>query len=134
MLYWWRPTYWRVPPHILSAGGEPAPLLRYLHPGFSAELIALLEAEGYTDLAVRAHDLRIVARCPCADDFCQSFYTAPKPDGAYGPGHSNVSLFNDRGHGGMIVLDVVNGQIMFVEVLYHPPLAHEQAGPPSPGR
>lgn len=121
VLYWWRPTYWRIPPHILGPAGEPAPLLRDMHPGFSAELISLLEAEGHTDLAVCACDLRIIAWCPCTDGFCQSFYTAPEPDGAYGPGHSNVSLITD--HGGMIVLDVVHGRIMFVEVLFYPPLA-----------
>jgi len=81
----------------------------------------MLEAEGHTGLAVRAHDLRIIAECPCTDDFCQSFRTAPEPDGAYGPGHSNVSLLTD--HGGMIVLDVVHSRIMFVEVLFYPPLA-----------
>ncbi|MBR7827436.1 hypothetical protein KDK95_14050 [Actinospica sp. MGRD01-02] len=122
VLYWWRPTYWRIPPHILGADGGPAPLLREIHPDFSAELVSLLEAEGHTDLAVCAYDLRIIARCPCKDDFCQSFYTAPKPDGAYGPGHSNIPLFSNNDHSGMIVLDVVHGRIMFVEVLYYPPL------------
>jgi hypothetical protein len=83
-----------------------------------------LEAEGETDLAVCAWDLRIVAPCPRKDDFCQSFYTAEPPDGAYGPGHRNVPL-NPRQ--GMLILDVVNNQIMFVEVLHYPPLAETQA-------
>lgn len=128
MLYWWRPTYWRIRPHILSTEGGPAPLLREIHPDFSAELVSLLEAEGHSDLAVCACDLRIIARCPCKDDFCQSFYTAPKPDGAYGLGHSNIPLFSNNDHSGMIVFDVVHGRIMFVEVLYYPPL-RERAGP-----
>lgn len=119
VLYWWRPNYWRTPPRIVNAEGEPAPLLRDIHPEFSTELISLLEAEGHTDLAICAYDLRIVARCSCTDDFCQSFRTAPRPEGAYGPGHRNISLFPDRG---MIVLDAVNSRIMFVEVLYRPPL------------
>jgi hypothetical protein len=122
MLYWWRLTYWRTSPHILGAESGPAPLLREVHPGFSAELVSLLEADGHTDLAICARDLRIIAPCSCTDDFCQSIYTAPKPEGAYGPGHRNVPLFNNRDHDGMIVLDVVDGQIMFVEVLYYPPL------------
>lgn len=50
---------------------------------------------------------------------------SPKPDGAYGLGHDNFQLFSGRG---MIVLDVVHGRIMFVEVLFHPPL-REQASP-----
>jgi hypothetical protein len=100
---------------------EPAPLLRDVHPAFSTELIWLLEAAGHTELAICAHDLRIVERCPCTDDFCQSFYTEPPPDGPYGPGHRNVMLEN-RGGAGMIVLDVVRNRIMFVEVLFYPPL------------
>ena len=104
------------------------PLLRAVYPDFAAELISLLNDDGHTDLAICAYDLRIIARCGCTDDFCQSFYTAPKPDGAYGPGHSNVPLFTNHDHGGMIVLDVVNGQIMFVEVLFYPPL-REQVSP-----
>lgn len=68
-----------------------------------------------------------MAPCSCTDDFCQSFYTAPKPDGAYGPGHRNVPLFNNRDHDGMIVLDVLHGRIMFVEVLYYPPLHTKRA-------
>ena len=52
-------------------------------------------------------------------EFCQSFYTAPRPDAGYGPGHRNVCLDPRRG---MLVLDVVDGRIMFVEVLDYPPL------------
>ncbi len=64
--------------------------------------------------------LRVVARCGCGDDFCQSFYTAPKPDGAYGPGHRNVLL--DPPWSGMLILDVVDGLIAYVEVLDRDPL------------
>jgi hypothetical protein len=103
-------------------GEQSHPLLRDIHPGFSAELVSLLEAEGESDLAICANDVHIINRCPCTDDFCQSFYTAPKPEGAYGPGHRNVSLSPSHDHDGMIVLDVVRGRIMFVEVLFYPPL------------
>ncbi|HEV3172484.1 MAG TPA: hypothetical protein VGZ32_19215 [Actinocrinis sp.] len=95
------------------------PLLHEAFPVFSAELISLLNTEGHTDLATCAHDLAVVEQCPCEDDFCKSFYTAPRPDGAYGPGHCNIPLHADHG---MVVLDVVDGRIMFVEVLYFPPL------------
>ena len=103
-------------------GEQSPPLLRDVHPGFSAELVSLLEAEGEPDLAVCANDLRVITRCPCTDAFCQSFRTAPKPDGGYGPGHRNICLTTRHEHGGMIVLDVVRGRIMFVEVLFYPPL------------
>lgn len=102
----------------------PPPLLREVYPDLSAELISLLIADGHIDLGVCAQDLRIIAPCSCGDDFCQSFYTAPPPSGAYGSGHRNVSLLPDQG---MIVLDVVHGRIMFVEVLDHPPLRGQRA-------
>jgi hypothetical protein len=98
-------------------GAEP-PLLRETDPDLIAELICLLDADGHHDLGILARDLRVIALCGCGDSFCQSFYTAPPPGGPYGPGHRNVVLTPERG---MLVLDVVDGQIMFVEVLYRPP-------------
>ena len=64
--------------------------------------------------------LRVVARCGCCDGFCQSFYTAPKPDGIWGPVHRNVLLAPPWS--GMLILDVVYGQITYVEVLDRDPL------------
>jgi hypothetical protein len=85
----------------------------------------LLRDEGEEHLAICAYDLRIVERCGCGDDFCQSFYTAEKPVGAYGDGHRNVLLQPEHG---MLILDVVHGRIMFVEVIDHPPLHDHRAG------
>jgi hypothetical protein len=59
--------------------------------------------------------LEIVAKCSCSDDFCASFYTAPKPAGRYGPQHRNLELAPAKG---MIVLDLVDDRIVYVEVLY----------------
>jgi len=42
-----------------------------------------------------------------------SFYTQPKPEGTYGPGHRCIDL--DAAEG-MLVLDVVAGKIAHVEV------------------
>jgi hypothetical protein len=95
--------------------------LRAAWPIFADELSEALEADGHSGLAAQVDELRIVDRCPCADDFCQSFYTAPRPDGAYGPGHTNIVL--DPPWPGYLILDVVNDKIMFVEVLYRAPLA-----------
>jgi hypothetical protein len=94
-------------------------LLREVYPDLCDELTSLLIAEGHIDLGNCVRDLRIFASCRCNDDFCQSFYTAPPPDGAYGPGHRNVPLLPDQG---MLVLDVVDGSIKYVEVLDHAPL------------
>jgi len=60
----------------------------------------------------------MVRGCGCGDDFCASFYTQPKPKGAYGPGHYTLAL--ETAAQGMLILDVVDGVISFVEVLYHP--------------
>jgi hypothetical protein len=90
---------------------------RALAPEFAEELAALLLVENETALADQLLSAAIVARCECDDEFCASFYTAPRPDGAYGPGHENVLL---EPRVGMVVLDVVQGRLMQVEVLYHP--------------
>lgn len=71
-------------------------------------------------LAEHAGRLRIVDVCACGDDFCQSFYTGPKPAGAYGDGHRNVCL--DAPWPGYLILDVVDDNIMYVEVLHRSPL------------
>jgi hypothetical protein len=60
-------------------------------------------------------DLRIADRCRCGDDFCATFYTQPKPQGSYGAGHKNLVLEPQKGD---VILDVVNGSIASVEVLY----------------
>jgi hypothetical protein len=85
-------------------------------PVLAAELEELLTKEGRADLAVQVSSLKIVDRCRCEDDFCSSFYTQPKPEGSYGPNLQTMEL--DSGTG-MLILDVVDGKIMFVEVLYN---------------
>ncbi|MET8976892.1 hypothetical protein ABZX85_14855 [Streptomyces sp. NPDC004539] len=103
--------------------GEPrqdeAPLLRDLRPALCAELIELLEAEGEYWLAVCAWDLRVVGECGCGGDFCQSLRTEDlPPDVPFGPGHRCVPLDPEEG---MVILDVVDGRIVYVEVLDRPP-------------
>lgn len=90
-------------------------LLAEIMPDFSAELTHLLEQNGEPELARQVTTLRIVKKCSCDDDFCSSFYTQPKPSGAYGPNHRNVAL---RPTSGDIILDVVNEEICKVEILY----------------
>ncbi|WP_234327435.1 hypothetical protein [Streptomyces sp. NRRL WC-3742] len=103
-------------------------LVREVYPELVAELVALLVAEGEVTLALSAHDMRLVAPCGCGDDFCQSFKTAPHPDGRpYGPGHRCVPLLPSRG---MLVLDAVDGRIVYVEVLDRPPLHDARLRPP----
>ncbi|QLQ11835.1 MAG: hypothetical protein HZY75_09755 [Nocardioidaceae bacterium] len=89
-------------------------------PDFARQLREALVAEDEELLVTQVETLSVIAECGCGDDFCQSFYTAPKPDGAYGPGHWNVLL--DAPWSGMLILDVVDGQIVYVEVLDRDPL------------
>ncbi len=92
-----------------------AKLLSDLFPGLSTELQELLSKQGEPSLARRVPGLTVVDRCRCGDDFCGTFYTLPKPRGAYPSGHRNVSLEPDRG---MLILDVREEMIAAVEVLY----------------
>jgi len=90
-------------------------LLTETLPSFAAELEQLLRKEGHPELAAQVSALKIVDRCRCGDDFCASFYTERKPQGAYGPGHRCVELEPETG---MLILDVVADKIVHVEVLY----------------
>jgi hypothetical protein len=98
---------------------EPA-LVGSRWPRLAAELAVALREAGEDTLVGQVGSLRVVRECGCDDDFCQSFYTQPPPAGAYGPGHRNVCLSPHRP--GLLVLDVVDDQIMYVEVIHRPPL------------
>ncbi|WP_216858223.1 hypothetical protein [Actinomadura verrucosospora] len=105
------------------------PLVREVFPELVTELVALLEEEGEPELAVCAWDLRLVADCGCGDDFCQSFETELHPRGQpYGPGHRCIALAPAKG---MLNLDVVNGRIMYVEVIDRPPLRDRRRPEPT---
>ncbi len=84
-------------------------------PEFAAELWTLLGTAGEHEHAEKVPTLRIVTRCRWRDVFCASFYTAPPPRGAYGPGHRTIVLEPEHG---MINVDVVGRAIVHVEVLY----------------
>ncbi|WP_212823821.1 hypothetical protein [Polymorphospora rubra] len=99
---------------------EKPPLVVDRWPRLAAELATALREEGESDLVNQVDSLRVLRECGCGDDFCQSFYTQPPPAGAYGPGHRNIGLSPHRA--GMLVLDVVDNVIMFVEVIDRPPL------------
>jgi hypothetical protein len=87
-------------------------------PAFAVELQRLLTEAGEPQLAAQVTQLAIHDRCACGDDVCcGTFYTQPKPNGSYGPGHRNVVLAPDDG---TVILDVVDDQICCVEVLDRP--------------
>ena len=99
---------------------EEAALLSDRWPRLSEELVTALHEEGEDVLAELVANLRVLELCDCGDSFCQSFYTQPPPDGTYGPGHRNIGLSPEKP--GMLILDVVDNSIMFVEVIDRPPL------------
>jgi hypothetical protein len=90
-------------------------LLTDILPQLATELERLLKEKQEPELAAQVSTLKIVDRCRCGDDFCGSFYTQPKPTGAYGPGHRSLDLDAEEG---MLIVDVVSGVIANVEVLY----------------
>ncbi|MEU1165130.1 hypothetical protein ABZ372_33290 [Streptomyces sp. NPDC005921] len=103
------------------------PLVRNVFPDLITELTALLEDEGERELAICAWDLRLVDECGCGDDFCQSIQTADHPQGQpYGPGHRCVPLSPSKG---MLILDIVDARIMYIEILDRPPM-HRQSTQP----
>jgi hypothetical protein len=83
-------------------------------PSLASELQQLLTEKGEPELAAQVPGLMILDRCRCGDDFCATFYTRPKPQGSFGSGHRNVALTPEKG---MLILDVVAGEIACVEVL-----------------
>ncbi len=94
---------------------EKRPRLSAVLPAFSAELHQLLNEQGEPVLAAQVPGLMIFERCHCQDDIgCATFYTRPKPKSGFGPGHRNVRLMPEDG---MLILDVVAGEIACVEVL-----------------
>ncbi len=91
--------------------------VRKLFPAFSDELIAALRDMDEAELAIQVPDLEFIRRCGCGDAFCASFYTADVPQGPWPGPHRNLVLAPRTG---MLILDVVDDRIAFVEVLERP--------------
>jgi len=88
--------------------------LENVAPEFAHEIQRSLEADGLLKLAAQVGGLEIVDLCDCDQSNCSTFYTLPKPDGAYGPTHENVVIDSKTG---LVVLDVVDQKIACIEVL-----------------
>jgi hypothetical protein len=86
-------------------------------PKLTWEIVGLLRAAGESTQAMKFEFQPFRRWCGCGDDFCQSFYTQPSPEGSFRPGHRTVCLDPDAG---MINIDVVGDDIRYVEVLYRP--------------
>ena len=96
-------------------------------PEFATELRQLLIEQDEPELAAQVPSLAIFDRWRCGDDICcGTFYSRPKPQGGFGPGHRNVRLFPDDG--ALLILDVVGGEIACVEVLDRPDIREKLLG------
>lgn len=104
-----------------------APRLVERWPELARQVRNALIRDDETALASGIDALRVLKTCDCDEDFCQSFYTEPPPDGAY-PSDRHRNWYRDHdeddelGWEGFLILDVVDERIAFVEVLYRPPL------------
>ena len=84
-------------------------------PELAREMETLLVQCGESELADQVWQLLIVDRCRCGDDFCASFYTVPPSDETPGFQCRTIDLPCETG---MLILDVADDRIVFVEVLY----------------
>jgi hypothetical protein len=84
-------------------------------PALTRQLEAILAEEGHLELSAQVRGLQIVDRCRCGDDFCATFYTRPRPDGACSSDLTTIPLAPKEG---MLILDVVDHKIACVEVLF----------------
>ena len=92
------------------------PLVRAVLPQLAARIEEGLQAQGEERLAEQVDDLRITAVCTCEHSYCGSFYTAARPMRRWFMRGRQVTLEDDAA--GEITVDVVRGEIAYVEVLH----------------
>jgi hypothetical protein len=102
-----------------SHTGAVRALMNEVLPGFSRELFDALTTDGEASLAAQIRSLRIVKPCRCSDAFCSSFYTGPGPKGSWPDEGEHSNVIPTMAHG-MVILDVVDGKIRYVEILDRP--------------
>jgi hypothetical protein len=101
-------------------------------PELANELKEQLAQQGETALAAQIDGLRIKSRCGCNDDFCASFYTRDIPGRPSDAGDHHCVVVNTDG---LIILDVLDGTIRFIEVIDRPDVRAKllDALPPTQG-
>jgi hypothetical protein len=81
-------------------------------PELAAELERILRERGRPDLADQIASLRITQVCPCEVESCGSFYTGRPMKRWFRRGKQVTA--------GDLVVDTIDGEIVFVEVLGRP--------------
>jgi hypothetical protein len=92
-------------------------LLKTILPELCIELKELLKRRNIPGLTETVDSLMVFEKCVCGENACASIYTAPKPVESFGDGHENIMLDAECG---MLILDVVNSEIRFIEILDRP--------------
>jgi hypothetical protein len=93
-----------------------APLVAAVLPQLAGRIEAALRGQGEDRLADQVATLRITAVCPCDQPFCGSFHTLTRPFKRWFIRGRQVEIHDDGP--GEIVVDVVRGEIAYVEVLH----------------
>jgi hypothetical protein len=94
---------------------EP-PRVRAVFPDLAGRIEAGLQAQGEERLAEQVNGLRITAVCTCEHSYCGSFYTSTRPMKRWFMRGRQVTLAD--GEPGEITVDVVRGEIAYIEVLH----------------
>ena len=95
----------------MTTDGLGAPHLREIEPDLVIEIHTLLLQEGYPALAAQVAELKIYDRCRCADGFCGTFYTSPRPWPTRGTDDFTIGLSST------LSADVIDAKIVAIEVL-----------------
>ena len=93
-----------------------APLVSSFLPQLAERIETALRAQGESRVADQVAELRITGACQCGQPFCGSFQTLNRPLKRWFMRGRQIELRD--GGSGEIVLDVVRGEIAYVEVLY----------------
>jgi hypothetical protein len=93
-----------------------APLVASVLPELAERIETALRAQGEGRVADQVAELRITGPCTCGQTFCGSFQTLKAPLKRWFMRGRQVELTD--GGPGEIVVDVVRGEIAYVEVLY----------------
>jgi hypothetical protein len=93
-----------------------SPYVRFVLPELAARIEAALRAQGEERVAEQVHELRITAVCPCEHPYCGSFHTLKRPMKRWFMRGRQIELHDDGP--GEIAIDVVRGEIAYVEVLH----------------
>ena len=117
----------------MTAGvAADAPLLVEALPRLAAEIEDGLRAAGTVELAAQVPELRVTLRCTCEVEGCSSFHTGHRPMVRWMRRGRQVEI---PGVEGAVTVDVVGGEIVYVEVLFRDDVRTRRRGSTGrPGR